>query len=338
MASIPSWRRRSPCYPDATLSRVLLIASVTVQLGCANTRPEQQEPEQQQAQPVTFVEQENREGQSAYVAAPIEGIEYWARPTQTADECLAEARAAGIDAKRRVEVSTMTELLAALGSETAILLRPGRYVFEDSRVIHDLHDLALISLGPEPAVIIQPDSYAPVLSFRNVENLALYNLVLGHRPEQGWCMGGVVQIIEGRNVIIAGSTLFGSGTEGLSLVTVDGLTLRDSVITDCTEQFSTLSHSRNVVFERVEIAGNRGDLLRGFAIYRSIFEIRDSVIGNNHPLSWDGGDSSLFAIDGDYDRGQWFVDNPRALEPERQKSEVKLRETSVDGELVNRSL
>src|SRR5690606_18087087 len=201
-------------------------------------------------------------------------------PTQTADQCLAAARAAGVDVNKVVEVATITELLAALKPDTAFLLRPGRYVFEDSNLlaedheraalpdwsslsphydnglIHDLHDLALISLGPEPAVIIQPDSYAPALRFRNVEDLALCNLVIGHRPEQGWCQGGVVRIIEGRNVQIAGSTLFGSGTEGLSLVTVDGLTLRDSVITDCSEQFSTISNSRDIVYERVEIAGN----------------------------------------------------------------------------------
>jgi hypothetical protein len=236
-----------------------------------------------------------------------------------------------------------------------ILLRPGRYVFEDSNVlgeehqrdafddysslsphydkgeIHDLHDLALISLGPEPAVIIQPDSYAPVLSFRNVEDLGLHNLVLGHRPEQGWC-----------NVLITGSTLFGSGTEGLSLVTVDGLTLRDSVITDCSEQFSTISNSRDVTYERVEIAGNRGDLLRGFAIYRSTVTLVDSIIADNHPLEWEGGSQGnydlLFAIDGDYDQGGWFVDSPRALEPGRSKSEVVLRQTSVDGELIDRAL
>src|SRR5690606_37036426 len=167
-------------------------------------------------------------------------------------------------------------------------------------------------------------------------------LVIGHRPEQGWCQGGVVQIIEGRNVQITGSTLFGSGTEGLSLVTVDGLTLRDSVITDCSEQFSTISNSRDIVYERVEIAGNRGDLLRGFAIYRSTVTLVDSVIADNHPLSWEGSPHNsydlLFAIDIDFDWGTWFVDNPRALEPERRSNEVVLKRTSVDGEIVDRTL
>lgn len=351
---------------------VLSISSLLMLLGpraCASERPDQeseQEPQQPEQKPAAFVERDNAEVAQPPGGPPVDGLNYWAQPTQTADEFLAEARAAGIDAKRQVEVSNIEELIAALGSETVILLRPGRYVFEDSNLlgeereraalpdwsslsphydggeIHDLHDLALVSLGPGPALIIQPDSYAPALSFRNVEDLALYNLAIGHRPEQGWCVGGVIRVIEGKNVLIAGSTLFGSGTEGLSLVTVDTLTLRDSVITDCSEQFSTISNSRNVVYERVEIAGNTGDLLRGFAIYKSTVTLVDSVIGDNKTLNWEGDERNsydmLFAVDVGFDWGTWFVDSPRALEPERSKSEVVLQRTSVDGVLVNRTL
>jgi hypothetical protein len=316
------------------------------------------------ALPPTFVEQQSPIAARPSGVAPVEGLEVWARPTLSAEQFLAEARDAGVLAQRIVEVSTMTELLAALGPETVILLRPGRYVFEDSSLLgddferaelpdwsglsphydghalHDLHDLALVGVGPAPAVIIQPDTYAPALSFRNVRDVALYNLAIGHRPEQGWCQGGVIRVVEGQNLLIVGATLFGSGTEGLSLVSVDGLKLRDSVITDCSEQFSTISNSRDVVYERVEIAGNRGDLLRGFAIYRSTVTLVDSIIADNHPLAWSGADSYglLFAIDGEFDWGSWFVDSPRALEPERRASEVVLRGTSVDGVLVERTL
>lgn len=329
---------------------------------CVSAQLEQPTPEQ----PTTFVEQQNTTVERRTPGPPIDGISYWAEPTQSVDEFLAEARAAGVDAKRQVEVSTIQELIAALASETVIVLRPGRYVFEDSNVlgdereraalpdwsslsphydggeIHDLHDLALVSLGPDSAVIIQPDSYAPALAFRNVEDLALYNLTIGHRPEQGWCRGGVVRVLESKNVLIAGSTLFGSGTEGLSLVTVDGLKIRDSVITDCSEQFSTISNSRDVVYERVEIAGNRGELLRGFAVYRSTLTLVDSVLVDNKPMTWEGNPHNsydlLFTLDIDYDWGQIHVDNPRPLDPPRTSSEVVLQRTTIDGELIDRTL
>jgi hypothetical protein len=324
------------------LARALTIAFVTSLLACTSTRSDHREAEKQLP---PIARPEYREEPLETVYAPIRPLRYKARPSMSVDECLAEAKAAGIDVERRVEVSSLTQLIAALGSATVILLRPGNYVFQDSNklgeereravlpdwsslsahyeagVIHDLHDLVLISLGPEPAVIIQPDGYAPALSFRNVEDLALYNLTIGHRPEQGWCAGGVIEIEKGRNVIVAESTLFGSGTEGLTLDTVDGLTLRDSVITDCSEQFSTIADSRNVIYERVEIVGNREELLRGFLIYRSSVTLVDSVIGDNHPLVWENGDSwmygVLFAIDG---------------------GEVVLKQTVVNGEVVNRTL
>ena len=342
-------------------SSILVVLTLLGAPVCASTQPEPPTSEQ----PTTFVEQQNTMNERRTPGPPVDGINYWAEPTQSVDEFLAEARAAGIDAKRKVEVSTIQELIAALASETVIVLRPGRYVFEDSNVlgaeheraglpdwsslsphydggeIHDLHDLALVSLGPDPAVIIQPDSYAPALAFRNVEDLALYNLTIGHRPEQGWCRGGVVRVVEGKNVLIAGSTLFGSGTEGLSLVTVDGLKIRDSVITDCTEQFSSISNSRDVIYERVEIAGNRGDLLRGFAVYRSTLTLVDSVIADNKPMSWEGSPNNsydlLFAVDIDYDWGSIHVDNPRPLDPPVE-TKVVLERTSIDGELIDRTL
>ncbi len=345
----------------ASCVAALLLGSA---LACARTPPA--ELPAREPPPPTFVERETAEPARPSGAAPVEGLSYWARPTLSADEFLAQAEAAGLDAPRRVEVRTTAELIAALAPNTAILLHPGRYVFDDSNLlgdereraalpdyaglsphydgaaIHDVHDLALVGLGPEPAVIVQPDSYAPALSLRGVADLAIYNLAIGHRPEQGWCMGGVIRVIEGQNLLIAGATLFGSGTEGLSLVGVDGLTLRDSVITDCSEQFSTISNSRDVVYERVEIAGNYAELLRGFAIYRSTVRLVDSNIHDNHALSWSGaGDSSyglLFAIDGDYDWGEWFVERPRAVEPGRTRSEVVLRDTLVEGERLDREL
>lgn len=295
---------------------------------------------------------------------PVEGLEHWAKASLTTEAFLAQAKEAGLRIEHVVEVSSITELLGALADNTAIVLAPGRHVFEDSDrlaepevkaklpdwsklsahydggEIHDLHDLAIIGPGPGPTVILQADGYAHALSFRNVNGLALHNLTLGHHPDQGWCRGGVVKVIESSNVLVSESTLFGSGTEGLTLITVDGLRIVDSVITNSSQQFSTISQSRGISYERVRVMGNHSDLLRGFAIHMSEVSIADSTIADNKPLSWESGGSYdvLFYIDRDYDMGRWFVDEPRALEPERTRSEVRLRNTTVDGERVTREL
>ncbi len=289
---------------------------------------------------------------------PVEGLEYWADAPLTTESVLARAEAFGIDIEHTVEVDSIPALLRALAPNTAIVLTPGRHEFRDSHIlappevkaklpewstlspyydfgeIHDLHDLLILGPGPSPTVILQSDGYAHALSFRQVNGLGLHNLTIGHHPDQGWCKGGVVKIVQGTDVLITDSTLFGSGTEGLSLVTVDGLRFQDSVITNSSEQFSTISQSRRVFFERVRIVGNTSDLLRGFAIYHSMFTMSDSTIADNKPLSWSSADSYglLFAIDGTFDWGSWFVDRPKVLEPERQRSEVTLHNTTIDGE------
>ena len=295
---------------------------------------------------------------------PVEGLEVWAEAPMTVDAFMAQATAVGIDLRHTVRVSSIPELLRALAPNTAIVLAPGRHVFEDSKILaepeeraalpkwaelsefyddgelHDLHDVAIIGAGPEPTVVLQADGYAPALSLRNVKNIALHGLTLGHHPEQGWCKGGVVRVIEGENVLITDSTLFGSGTEGLSLVTVDGLRIIDSVITNSSEQFSSISQSRSISYERVRIIGNRSDLLRGFAIHHSEVSLSDCVIANNKPLSWESRNSYglLFSIDGSYDPGQWFVDEPRPIGTGLSQSEVTLRNTMIDGQRFDQRL
>jgi hypothetical protein len=338
------------------LARTLLlsVSSIVALLGapvCASApvgQPESEQPEQ--SAPVVVEQQETELPdmtlRPSTEAPPVAGLRYWARPMQTPEHWLAEARAAGIDAKRVVVVSSTAELLAALASETAIVLRAGHYVLDyNGAELHDLHDLALISLGPEPAVIMQSDCSGAALSFHNVEDLGLYNLAIGHQDEEEYCEGDVLRVVEGRNVLVAGTTLF-RGSEGLVLVTVDGLSLRDSVITDCRQQFSTISSSREVLYERVEIAGNLEVLLRGFAISRSSVTLVDSTIADNYPLAWPRPEhrsgvnhlALLFAIDPEGDWGRRFVSSPRALEPDRQRSVVRLQATSVDGELVDKAL
>ncbi len=295
---------------------------------------------------------------------PVEGLEYWADTPLTTDAFVARARSTGIEIEHTVEVSSVQELLGALAPNTAIVLAPGRHEFLDSNVlgepeeqaalpdwstlspyydggeIHDLHDLVIVGAGPEPTVLLQPDGYAHALNFRHVRNLGLHNLVLGHHPEQGWCRGGVVKVIDSSNVLITDSTLFGSGTEGLTLIGVDGLRFQDGVITNCSEQFSTISQSRGISLERVRVAGNKSDLLRGFAIYRSTVSISDSTIADNKPMGWSSPDSYnlLFAIDGSFDWAGWFEDEPHPVEPTRTKSEVVLHNTTIDGERFDRTL
>jgi hypothetical protein len=301
---------------------------------------------------------------------PVEDILYWAKPDGDVDGFVDQARAAGIAPRRRVKVSTTRELLAALRSNTMIVLAPGRYVFNDSDkladltdrkerrpgledytglsahyddgTIHDLRNVAFVSAGPEPAVLVQRDSYAPALSFAQIDGLGLYNLVIGHRTDPGECLGNVLQIVHSRNVLVVGSTLFGSGTEGLSLVGVAEMTLRDSVITDSNQQISTISGSTGVRYERVHIAGNANDdeLMLGLAINRSQVHLSETRIEDNGPLGERISDSygEWFVVDGSFDFAEWYVDDPQPSDPNRTVSTVTLDRVWLDGELLTEAL
>lgn len=232
----------------------------------------------------------------------------------------------------RIEVGSVKEFVQALGSKRTIVFRPGVYVWRDADVlgyfdaktgelydglsphfragaIQDVHDLTITSEG-DGARILQPDPYDHVLSFVDVERVTLYNLVLGHHNDAGWCRGGVVRVIGGRDLVLDGLGLFGSGTEGLTLTDVQDLELRSSAVWGCTEQLSTFANATGIVVRDTAFVDNggptdgRGPLLRGFLFSRASVRFeRVTLRGNHSNAGADAGDGSgsLFTVDPDHD-------------------------------------
>lgn len=220
-----------------------------------------------------------------------------------------------------VKVATVEELIKAVRSHRTILLQEGDYVFNDSNLIggnpnatsyaglsphyeasvfRDLEDVAFIGLG-KGARILQPDGYNWVLSFLDVKKLTLKNLVLGHHMEKGYCQGGVLRIVGGRDILATELDLFGSGTEGLSLAGVHDMTLEKSVIRDCSESLMSIAASTGIRIVGTAIRDNDASL-RGIAIDHSELEFVDSdIVGNVTDDVEAEGYGELFQIDpGDY--------------------------------------
>ena len=140
-------------------------------------------------------------------------------------------------------VSDVTELVEAIGPGAVILLEPGEYNLteylehnylpggwgEDSErqptgvlvnfkydgpelMISGINDLVLRSADPNhPAEIVCTPRYADVLRFYNCDNLELVDLVLGHTPEQGTCVGMVLELEGCRDPGLFGLDLYGCG-------------------------------------------------------------------------------------------------------------------------------
>lgn len=253
----------------------------------------------------------------------------------------------------RIEVASMREFITALGSDRTIVMKPGVYVWRDGDVlgysdgaesydglsehlrdgtIHDVDNLTIAGLG-EGARILQPDAYDHVLAFHNVRGLTLYNLVLGHHADRGWCAGGVVRIIGGRDIVIDGLEMFGSGTEGLTLSEVEDVDVGHSVVWGCSEQLSTIFHAKNVRIHDTVFRDNGPDLLRGFNLGRAQVLMQRVTIRDNHcgePMS---GYGTLFSDGSDYPElpGVTKHGTPKV----RVKGPKDVRVTFEDGQIID---
>ncbi|MBN1952788.1 MAG: right-handed parallel beta-helix repeat-containing protein [Bacteroidales bacterium] len=276
---------------------------------------------------------------------------------------LKELNKQGFEIKQIREVSTIKEFIEALDNNTAIILNPGDYYFTDSDIlgdeeeqnqldnfeelsthytdnyIHELHDLAIIAKGEERPRFLQPDGYNHVMKFRDVENLFMQNLFLGHETA-GYCMGGVLLIYNGENILLDQMVLSGSGTEGLSMIDITDLKITNSLITESSEQLATFSNVHDAVLEECNFLENNVSL-RGFAVYHSNLTFTDCTIREIYDFyynPWDYYGSSydvMFVID-DYDFGEWYIDREADPVPEDYThSLIGFENTTINDELVN---
>ncbi len=173
-----------------------------------------------------------------------------------------------------VTVDSADELLRAIGPNRTIRLAPGEYVLSDVPDRHEaylrwdpafdgktitvrrLENLTIRGCGEKPVRLLVRPRYAWVLSFEDCRNVALENLVVGHAPAAGYCTGGVLRAKSCANLALSGCDLFGCGTEGLTLAETTGVTVRDSVIRDCTYGIMSMKGCRDIRFTRSTFTRN----------------------------------------------------------------------------------
>ena len=177
---------------------------------------------------------------------------------------------------RSVTVSTVDELLSAIGPNTTITLTEGLYdlsqasdygvAHEDGYyswvdsfdgpelVISRLSGLSLIGEG-EVTISATP-RYADVLSFASCTDICLAGLTLGHTEEEGQCVGGVVDLMAVDSAIISQCKLFGCGVMGVRSEDSTGIQVVESEIYDCSYSAAQIYTSFNVVFNNCKIYDN----------------------------------------------------------------------------------
>lgn len=121
-----------------------------------------------------------------------------------------------------------------------------------------VRNMKLVGSGKLETSLVTPHAYAYVLTLDDCANVELENLVIGHAPDPGYCLGGVVRLRRCQGVKITGCDMFGCGTEGITAETTKNLKVTKSQIRDCTYGIMTLRECEDVSLDECELTNNEG--------------------------------------------------------------------------------
>lgn len=157
-----------------------------------------------------------------------------------------------IESKRKkdnlIYATTMNSLIENLKSNNKIFLSAGYFGVLDFEsesqyakrekaydgeelVIEGLSNVTII--GDESVVLAKP-RYANVIRFVNCNNIRLENLVFGHTPHKGYCLGGVLAFENCKNMNLSNLSLFGCGTYGIIAEDSENIIVSGTRIFECT--------------------------------------------------------------------------------------------------------
>lgn len=156
----------------------------------------------------------------------------------------------------QVTVTTADEFLAAIGSDTEIIVdaqlmdlstatgygtAPGaNYRWDDpfdgpELVITGVSNLTIRGAGEDrtATVISAVPRYADVLTFENCSNIHVKGITAGHTQEPGYCMGGVLFFQNCQDILVEDCGLFGCGTLGVSAYSSKDMQIVNNEIYEC---------------------------------------------------------------------------------------------------------
>lgn len=169
----------------------------------------------------------------------------------------------------QVHVKTADEFLAALASDTEIILDAEMidlstsvgygvkstdtyYWFEEfdgpALYITNLSNLTIRGGGEnhDANVISAAPRYANVLNFENCSNIMVTGFTAGHAEEPGSCIGGVLRFLNSQDILVQDCGLFGCGTVGVIGESSKNMQIVGNDIYDCSVGGVEVSNCENV--------------------------------------------------------------------------------------------
>lgn len=194
---------------------------------------------------------ENTLQTEAETAAPVETTQPETEPETEPQPFTVEIIPVTAAPQKQVTVSTADEFIAAIGSDTEIILNADLIDLSEATGygkaagnsyywgegydgpefrISGISNLTIRGSGEnhDANVISSVPRYAYVLLFENCSNIHVTGFTAGHTKEPGYCMGGVLGFQNCQDLLVEDCGLFGCGTLG-----VMGMSSKNMQIINC---------------------------------------------------------------------------------------------------------
>jgi hypothetical protein len=184
--------------------------------------------------------------------------------------------------RTEVVVSTVDELIAAIASDTEIILKDGIYDLSTAKDYgtswNDVHywseeyDGPALNIYGVDNLVIRSESgdrtkctlsavprYADVLKFKSCTNITVSGFTAGHTVEPGYCTGGVLYYEDCDNVLVNHCGLYGCGILGIRAELCSALAVTGCEIYECSYGGIQMSEVNGVAIENCrfrDLGGN----------------------------------------------------------------------------------
>ena len=196
--------------------------------------------------------------------------------------------------RTEVIVSTVDELIAAIASDTEIILKDGTYDlstaknygtgWSDYYYWSEEFDGPALTISGVDNLVIRSGSgdrtkctvsavprYADVLKFKSCTNITVSGITAGHTVEPGYCMGGVLYYEDCDNILVNRCGLYGCGILGVRAELCSAIAVTGCEIYECSYGGIQMGNTSGIKIENCSFRDLGGD-----ALY--FYECRDVIV------------------------------------------------------------
>ena len=165
-----------------------------------------------------------------------------------------------------VTVNNMNDMVAAIKSNTKIIIEAGNYIANAGRNEYGMKtgilvkDVENVTFEAKGDVEIKLNvGYLPVFELQNSKNITFIGLSLGHDVPEGSCEGegDVIFVTDSDNIKIDNCDLWGCGIIGIVALTSGDITVTNTTIRDCALEAVRCDYQKgNVVLDNCKILRN----------------------------------------------------------------------------------